>query len=331
MTEPAPLRVCGLRGCGRTIARARGTRVKACDTPGHGLAYRKQAFYDRNPTVEPEGPAEPPLAPPPQRNAWVPPIPAPTGNTGRYARILFWPDTHLPYQDDRAIALAFGVIKHYEPDILVLLGDMLDMSGFSKYPHDQADKRNLLQTELEEWIALAQLLAEATPKAERRAFIRGNHEQRLEKWMFGHPQLSGFSGFNLGSLLRLHELGFDPQAHEEIELCGGELTVKHGVYTGGRFAGLAPRQEMAATGTSGVSGHTHKASQYLQRDKAGLRVWVESGHLTKNPPHYLGGTQNWHQAVTIGEVSRDGNDFDLELIPFRLSYKCRVGGVELSA
>ena len=88
---------------------------------------------------------------------------------------------------------------------------------------------------------------------------------------------------------------------------------------------------MTRAGTSGVSGHTHRAAKYIQRDKAGLRMWIESGHLALNPQHYSPQVQNWCQAVTLGEIEVDGNGFDLDVVPFRLSYKARVQGRELSA
>ena len=68
-----------------------------------------------------------------------------------------------------------------------------------------------------------------------------------------------------------------------------------------------------------------------QRDKTGLRQWIESGHLSLNPPHYQPTIQNWIQGITLGEVSVDGNDFELRPVPFRLSYRALVDGREFSA
>lgn len=256
--------------------------------------------------------------------------PPPSPTTGRYRKILLWPDTHLPFQDDRAVALAFKVLEHVNPDLLVLLGDMIDCGGFSRFAHNTVDSRMHFQTELDTWEALAHLLRDRTPGAER-FYIKGNHEARVEKWLFGAPHLASLRSLNLGTALNLANLGFDPAVHEEISLASGALTVTHGTRLGGSFAGLAARMEMATYGTSGVSGHTHRLCKYLQRDKAGLRVWIEAGHLATNPPHYAPKTQNWQQGVVIGEVSDSGNDFELEPIPFRLSYRCRIGNVELSA
>ena len=139
------------------------------------------------------------------------------------------------------------------------------------------------------------------------------------------------AGFRLEALLDLAGHGFRPAIEREITLCGGSLTVTHGTRIGGQSAGLAARQEMARFGTSTVTGHTHRLALVTHRDKVGLRMSIESGHLSLNPPHYAPSVQNWTQGITIGEVSADGNDFELRPVPFRLSYRCLVDGREFAA
>lgn len=249
---------------------------------------------------------------------------------GGYRRIVCWPDTHLPYADPKAVSLALNVVNYFKPDLIVMLGDVIDCSGFSRFPRSATDPKTFLATELEEWYSLARALRDAAPDAEK-IYLRGNHEARIEKWLWTQPQLTGYDGFGLASLLKLAEFGFHPNVKEEIDYCQGELTLRHGTYIGGNNAGTAARQEATRAGTSGVSGHTHRAAKYIQRDKVGLRVWIEGGNLCLNPQPYAPTVQNWCQAITIGEISTTGNDFDLEVVPFRLSYKARIYGKELSA
>lgn len=255
--------------------------------------------------------------------------PRPSPVTG-YRRVMFWPDTHLPYQDKRAVDLALKIADYFKPELLILLGDILDAAGFSRFDHDASDPKSFFQTELNEWHGLARAISHAAPDAEK-LYLLGNHEARIQKWLWKNPQLKGYEGLDLANALKLGDHGFDHKVHEELDLCQGQLTVRHGTFLGGSTSGAAARLEMQRAGTSGVSGHVHRAAQYIQRDKRGLRVWIESGHLAENPPHYAPTIQNWCQAVTVGEISRDENDFSLELVPFRLSYKARVYGKELSA
>ena len=252
--------------------------------------------------------------------------PPPTG----YRRVMFWPDTHLPYQDKRAVDLALKIADYFKPKLLILLGDILDCNGFSRFEFDTSDPRTFFKTELDEWHKLARSIVDATPGAER-LYIVGNHEQRIQRWLWKNPHLKGDESFDLSHRLRLAEYGFDPEIKEEVELCQRALTAKHGEFLGGQTAGVAVRKEMARSGTSVVMGHVHTAAVVTQRDKRGLRMGVESGHLGLNPQHYKPSIQNWCHAVTVGELANAGNDFSLDLIPFRLSYKARVYGKELSA
>lgn len=256
---------------------------------------------------------------------------APTSQrSSRYLRVLIWPDTHLPYADPKAVSLALQIGKYYQPDLVILLGDMLDCTGFSRFPHDQINPKSFLQTELDEWHSLAESIREMAPHAERR-FILGNHEDRIERWLWSQPQLYGLTGMRLASLLTLGEHGFRPEVEREITLCNGSLTVTHGTRIGGQGSGLAARQELQRFGTSTVTGHTHRLALVTVRDKVGLRQGIESGHLSLNPPHYAPSVQNWTQGVTIGEISACGNDFELRPVPFRLSYRALVDGREFSA
>jgi predicted phosphodiesterase len=332
------VKTCGEKVCAYRFREERYKEAFPNSKPGNGRGPQRRGRPVPPESLAPEpAPArvtvDPDAAPFPEADSsrWTlasPAPPAPT--TGRYRRVLLWPDTHLPFQDDRAVALAFKVLDHVRPDLLITLGDIIDCAGFSRFATNTLDSRTHFQTELDTWEALATLMQAKTPNAER-IYVIGNHEARIAKWLYGQPHLATMRAMNLGSSLSLANFGFNPEAREEVSLASGALTVTHGTRLGGSFAGLAARMEMATYGTSGVSGHTHRLCKYLQRDKAGLRVWIEAGHLALNPPHYAPKTQNWQQGVVIGEVSDSGNDFELEPVPFRLSYRCRIGNVELAA
>ena len=249
-----------------------------------------------------------------------------------HLKFLAWPDTHFPYEDSRAVELGLRVVKYYQPNIVFLMGDMLDAQGFGSFAYPLSDPKSFLATELAHWKAFASRLREAAPKADL-FYIEGNHEARLEKWAWRHPQLTGLPEFELSNLLKLSDYGFANNGEVLLEatLANGELMFTHGTHTGSNKAGFAARFEMARYGTSGFSGHTHRLATYYERSRSKLRVWHECGHMQIWQPHYLKFFPNWQQGLAIGEAARDGNDFDAETIPFRLTYKCRVHGRELSA
>lgn len=248
-----------------------------------------------------------------------------------HLKFVLWPDTHFPFHDEKAVALGLKVVRYYKPDIVYLLGDMIDCTGFGRFKHSLTDKRTFLATELELFREFGQRLNDASPKSTK-FFIEGNHEARVEKWAMDHPQLTGLEEMDISKLLWLDKLGYANNGKTiiESELANGELTFTHGTHTGSNKAGFAARAEMARFGTSGASGHTHRLATYMEKSKRGVRVWIESGHMSQHQPHYMKTLPNWQQGLVIGEAARDGNDFEMEAIPFRLSYKCRVRGREIS-
>lgn len=251
---------------------------------------------------------------------------------GTHLKFLCWPDTHFPYGDPRAINLGLQVVRHYQPDVVFLMGDMLDCTGFGSYKYRLTDPKSFLVNELNDWYEFADRLRAIVPKAEL-VYIEGNHEQRVERWVGQHPQLTDLPAMNLDILLKLGEYGFanNGQMVQESYLANEEVVFTHGIHTGSNKAGFAARFEMARYGISGFTGHTHRLAQYFERSKRTLRTWFECGHMQQWRPHYLKSFPNWQQGLAIGEAARDGNDFYGEAVPFRTTYKCRVGGKEFAA
>lgn len=249
-----------------------------------------------------------------------------------HLKFLCWPDTHFPYGDARAIALGMKIVKFYQPDVVFLLGDMLDCTGFGTYRYRLTDPKSFLKNELNDWHEFATLLRGAVPKAEL-VYIEGNHEARVEKWVGDHPVLTDLPDMDLNNLLRLNDYGFANSGKMVLDayLANNEVIITHGIHTGSNKAGFAARFEMARYGISGFSGHTHRMAQYFERSKRSLKTWFECGHMQEWQPHYLKAFPNWQQGLAIGEASRDGNDFHGEIVPFRITYKARVGGKEFAA
>lgn len=249
-----------------------------------------------------------------------------------HLKFLCWPDTHFPYGDRRAISLGMKIVKFYQPDVVFLLGDMLDCTGFGTYRYRLTDPKSFLKTELDDWHEFATLLRSTVPKAEL-VYIEGNHEARVAKWVDDHPVLTGLPDMDLNNLLRLKDYGFSNDGKMVLDayLANNEVIFTHGIHTGSNKAGFAARFEMARYGISGFTGHTHRLAQYFERSKRMLRVWHECGHMQEWQPHYLKAFPNWQQGLAAGEAARDGNDFYGEVVPFRTTYKARFGGKEFSS
>ena len=235
-------------------------------------------------------------------------------------RIFLVPDIHCGDSDPRAIALAAQLHEAFKPTWTIFLGDALDASAFSHFPVNLAKVPGQLAREVEEW----QRVREMFP-CRQRDFIPGNHDLRVLKWLWNHPQLADFKPLSLQSLIELPiaEKGY-------IELAQGNFIVKHGNYLSA-YAGYSARKELERVGVSGASGHSHRLASYFWRDFSGVRTWTECGHLSANPPRYRTepGPENWMQGVVT--VHTEADRFHVEIHPFTLSYRCLFGGRTFSA
>ena len=96
-------------------------------------------------------------------------------------RLLIMSDIHFPFQDDLALHSMLDFSFEYRPDIIVLLGDIIDfyqISTFVKNPAKKSVKAEILETK--------KFLTELRyhfPDA-RIIYKTGNHEDRLEKYIF---------------------------------------------------------------------------------------------------------------------------------------------------
>lgn len=165
-------------------------------------------------------------------------------------RILYIPDAHVPYEDDRAFNLMCRVAKNIGVDVVVILGDFMDCYAISD--HDKNPNRVRL---LDEEIAhgnerLTQL---DKLKAKKKYYIKGNHENRLERYLMRKaPEL--YNMVQMKDLLKLGDRGWhvvEYRDHDRI----GKVYATHETGTAGQNA---HRQSVNAFGSNVVIGHTHR-------------------------------------------------------------------------
>lgn len=83
-------------------------------------------------------------------------------------------DIHIPYHDQKALAVAISYMEDYKPDEIILNGDILDNYSCSSYRKDEA-RFIELQDELDEVKSFLSHLRELFPKAKMH-YVSGNHE-----------------------------------------------------------------------------------------------------------------------------------------------------------
>lgn len=176
------------------------------------------------------------------------------------------PDRHFPFAHKRACEWVVGVAKTYQPDVVVGLGDELDLYSLSRYPKSV----NLMtpgeeyKRGMEQYVAHWEGLKKASPKA-KYFEISSNHGDRLRKRIRDKaPELESY-------------LNAEPFGVGSVERVQGELSLDGVCYMHG-FRSRAldhARYNQRAT----VHGHSHSASLRWLKNKKGAYFNLECGWL----------------------------------------------------
>lgn len=89
-------------------------------------------------------------------------------------------DIHIPYQDDVALSTMFDYVDPLNPDIIVILGDLVDFYQISRFIKNPAKKG--ISDEIKETKKFLQDLRARYPKAEI-ILYKGNHEDRMDRFV----------------------------------------------------------------------------------------------------------------------------------------------------
>ena len=122
---------------------------------------------------------------------YTPREPSPTPSA---QRVFLWPDTQIgfyrstatgeltPMHDLKAIDVALQMLHAFRPDRVVILGDLIDLAGLSRWLQ-LAEFQHTLQPAIQyTYMLLAKMRAIVGPKCEI-DYIAGNHERRFSEYI----------------------------------------------------------------------------------------------------------------------------------------------------
>ena len=222
-------------------------------------------------------------------------------------------DIHYPYQDAAGYELFVKVVTDLQPNILVLLGDIMDCYAVSA--HDKDANRGTPAAFKEELVYARTKLGELRDRLPNTRIIykEGNHETRLSRYISKNAAvLSNIAALTLPELLSLNELKIE-WIPNDGRLRIGKMWHIHGNEIGG--SGMSPaRLKYTRMQCNFIFGHHH------QRDKFRPRAYDGSQHgAYANPclcdlePEYAHHTHNWSLGFTIIDHDTDGT-FQVEEI-----------------
>lgn len=192
----------------------------------------------------------------------------------RLQRILFVPDSHWPLVDRVAWNVMVVAAQALRPDVIVVLGDYLDMASMSAHPPSDLDgESNAIAEASKARDGLDQLDAIG---ATRKIFLEGNHEHRLQRQIVQRlPALHG--AVTIRGLLELERRGWEWYPYRTIARIG-KLVCTHDMRDAGP---TAHERALQKAGTNVVIGHTHAMGVAYRGDATGRRkVGAVFGHLT---------------------------------------------------
>jgi len=181
--------------------------------------------------------------------------------------VLDYCDLHIPREDKGCRELLLKFAKALQPDLIVDKGDLLNNEAVSKFPKDPTKTPTIMQELIagREWLYQ---ITEACPKAKKK-IILGNHDWRLIKQCWEHPELVGL--LDVKKELHLAQLGWEVFDYglafefRNFVFTHGKIYRKHSAYTA--------KAMLEGYNVSGSSGHTHRAGVSYRSDYLGSNAW----------------------------------------------------------
>lgn len=249
-----------------------------------------------------------------------------------------------PFHDETAIAVALSIVADVQPDLIVNLGDFLDLPAWGKYEQEPAFQRTTQPSLDRAHLFLAEQRA-AAPDADI-VLLEGNHDRRLQKAIvrnameaFGLRRANtpdSWPVLSIQHLLRLDDLAVTYQdGYPANEYWINENLVcihGHRVKSDGSTAALVIREERASV----IMGHVHRIEEIHKswRVRRGDTT-VRKQNLVATPgtlarvdgavPSVKGSTdalgrpvptyENWQQGCALVTYQPDDGHFRYEAIP----------------
>lgn len=236
--------------------------------------------------------------------------------------VVFVSDIHVPFHDHRMVEATWELIRDVEPHRVVLNGDIADFFQLSRF-NKGLDRLDTLQQELDDANEIRSGYRVVAPNAVIDE-TEGNHDSRLRTFVQMNARaLTSLRNLQPSALNAWEENEITPHGENGF-LLRPNFLVKHGTIVRSE-AGATAKAELSAAGISGLSGHTHRLSQYA---KAGYvqREWWEGGCLCRTDPDYVaGGVPNWQNGCLVGQFSTKSDSFVISPV-FRYEDSLVFGG-----
>jgi hypothetical protein len=199
-------------------------------------------------------------------------------------RILVSNDYHAPYHDKKALGILLKFIEWYQPDYHILAGDIWDFYQLSSFNQNPKFKANL-QSDLNIGKQIIKEQQKASPKT-KYIFIPGNHEERLQRFIWRNADVLNLDCLELENVLGLDEMNIRTAPPDEGLMINDVFMVYHGSLVR-KFSGWTAKAEYEKNGCCGMSGHCHRGGDHRRTNRGGDWGWWENYCLCRLDPEYI--------------------------------------------
>ncbi len=217
-------------------------------------------------------------------------------------RILFLPDVHVPYEDNRVVALAAEFKKDFRPHTVVAMGDWMSTDQISSFENDCPVD---LLDEFARTEALIELLGVTH-------YLMGNHEERLMRDGLVPANLRKF--YDPVRNLHLKERGIQwrPYDSEKGVFKFGKLTALHGFATN-QYAARTTADQYGCC----VFGHTHRMQTHQPKKARVAQTGFNIGCMCQLRLPYIRTKQptGWVHGFAFAYLFKSGH---FNMYPIRL-------------
>ena len=232
--------------------------------------------------------------------------------------IVITSDWHIPFEDKEALNLFLKFAKEYQPDELILNGNINDCTSFSTHPKIREVARVLrsAREERDLWLPIADILRSYLPSAKITYIGSQCHEGWIDKWTSLSPILAEDDNYTIKNWFRLDDYGIDFKEEVYDINNDGTFLVTHGTVARSK-GGNSAHAELDMSGTNIAIGHTHRLSQVYKTNAVGTYVGFETGCLCQRKPWYVvkgrRRMMDWQQGFVL--LNFKDNSFGGNVVP----------------
>jgi predicted phosphodiesterase len=223
-------------------------------------------------------------------------------------RWLIIPDIHgSTYADERSLKAVENYMWEHKWAGILYLGDAVDLFGASIfYKKGNLADIDFIQSQLNWLYEMFKRHRLLVSKRTKMVYLFGNHEDRLNRYMKDHPELTGL--LKMDKHIPFNDLGIETREYKSRPYNIGRAYFTHGL----RYDQYHARWMALEAGKNIYCGHSHTIQEFSIKQSIQNHIYVGKslGCLCVDDIDYMKGkAHNWQQAISTF-MFRDGGFYN---------------------